>query len=161
MDARLRALAERMMRFASEHFDHAGEVSPMWHAVDTDGNCTIVATPWGTNAEKDMIAQGLRVMFKERNITHYGLMTEAWMATAKSMDDIPYGSLEHVKGRKEIIMVTVENAAHESITLHREIIRPKDGEPYLKPIEVLDKQGTGFEGRFSKLLERNAGLGLQ
>lgn len=163
-DKRLTDLADDMMQFAAQTFADKGQVHAMWHAVDANGDVMIIMSPFNGDTfeesveNKDKVAMGLRVLFRERGVTHYGFVSEAWMLDAKNRRDLPDGSFEHVPGRKEILMVVVENAAHESFGLMAEIIRPKRGKPTLAKPEKLD---GGNEGRFSKLLDYNPNLGLQ
>lgn len=163
-DKRLTDLADHMMQFAAQTFADKGGVYPMWHAVDANGDVMLIASPFtGDTFEesvenKDMVALALRELFREKGVTHYGFVTEAWMLDAKNRRDLPDGSFEHVPGRKEILMVIVENAAHESFGLTAEILRPDGQKPKLGKAEKFPGQ---MDGRFAKLLDHNPNLGLQ
>jgi hypothetical protein len=96
---------------------------------------------------KEHILRLTTLLFARYRVTHYVFAFEAWCAAGVTRDNLPQGSLEHVPGRTEALVVTIVTRKRQR-TLMWEIIRGS-GEPVLVPKPEV---GSEFEGRFYDLL---------
>lgn len=137
--------------------DH--EVLPMWHAVQGNGEHTLIVTPWNNDKEKEIAVAGLRQLFRERQVKRFVFIVEAWTAEVKPSEIVdvdkayreysgPRAS-EH-PDRREILMVSAEDRDGSQIMGFYYILRPEHGPPTLSPLKVQPYDATA--GRMVGLL---------
>lgn len=131
-------------------FHEKGEVIPMWHAVDAQGEHILIATPWSNDREKDIAVQGLRQMFKEKGVKRYAFMVEAWMRHAASREDISARVSEH-PDRREIVNISAEDRKGNRLMGWYYILRPEHGKATLSPLHMGNEILTS--GRFTGMLQ--------
>jgi len=56
---------------------------PCWFLLTADNKVGIVGTPWDDEEEKKVARKKLRALFKEKHITAYGFVCEAWYAVVE------------------------------------------------------------------------------
>jgi hypothetical protein len=119
-----------------ESDDH--EVQPMWHAVDGKNKHVLIATPWSSDDEKDVVVKTLRKMFAANQVKRYAFIVEAWVARVSSEREVHDGPRpsEH-PDRREVLMISAEDRSGETIMGHYYILRPERGPPKLSPLEVM------------------------
>ncbi len=153
--------AEELIKFSSRHvrkiFDKNGQVLPMYHYIRGDGEHAVFAPPAFCRS-KDMMVEFAKKVFEAERAIAYVFVNEAWtLEQRKSQEDITriyerYGSLEHVPGRREVIMFTAEDAQHQRLA-QIEIHRPAGRQPYLGELEM-SPDGGELEGRMVGILPR-------
>lgn len=159
MTNKLEELFDHTAKFAAETFLAQGDLLPMWVAEDSKGAKTLIATPFGSEEEKDLTAATVRKIFKDVGAVRCAFISEAWILasddTGKMPKDYKMGDpIREHPDRKEVIIVTAEDNVGVSMMGRYAIIRPKGGKPTLGPLE---KGGTTTghgkdAGRFSELL---------
>jgi hypothetical protein len=103
---RLRLLVDHVVDFATETFRERGEVAPMWIAETKTGQRIPVMTPMDTSEQKDMVAKGLRRLFKAQGVVRYAFMSESWMVDVRGREDLPGLTPSKHPDRREILMVS-------------------------------------------------------
>jgi hypothetical protein len=54
-----------------------------WVLMDKAGKCEIVATPWHDELEKQLYANMVRTVMRQKKVVAYSFLTEAWTATVE------------------------------------------------------------------------------
>lgn len=148
-------LLDHAAEWAAKFFDEKGEVHPMWIAITAADERLVIATPWETGKDKDIIIEKLRRFFRERDVVSYALMAESWILEGN--EDEP-GIKDYMEGRKpisqhpnrkEVILVTAEdkNSARMSMCY---IERKPHLPPVLTPFQKFP--GDHNTGRMMGLL---------
>lgn len=126
-----------------------GEIMGMMEAVTADNEAILIPLLWGSQEEKTGILGMIKLMFQAKNVTHFYMLTEAWMAGAH-VDDAEatqalenhVGSLEHAPGRKEVLLVQY-TSYDEARMISYEMIRDEDGKfsHLAEPMVMSSKEG--------------------
>jgi|SRR5262245_435804 len=150
----LKEQIECVSEWADAVFADAGEILPMWHAIDADGTNHIIPA---LMPDKDAMAAALRAFCKEKNAVRLMFITEAWTCATddqkvaeQAMAWMRAGkTLESFPGRIEVLMFSCEDETG-TLNAHRRIIRG-EGKPTLGPLEWFPANST-LEGRFTNML---------
>ncbi len=145
-------LFEHGKTFAKYIFQEQGEIVPMWVCIDKNGQTLPILAPLD---DKDAVADGLRLLFKEASIIRYVSMLEAWIVkgdhkattTEELMKDGPPS--QH-PDRREVVVIEASDGATVKMGFYY-ILRPEHGEATLSPFEDFGDGGTS-SGRFSNML---------
>ena len=136
---------------AKRIFEDSGEVLPMWHVVDGNGDNLLLATPWTSDEEKRDIIVKLRELFRLRKVKRLVFMVEAWIAAvrADSEGETPRPS-EH-PDRREVIIINAEDRDGSNLYGMYYILRPEHGPPTLSPLKLqaYDKTAGHMVGMLS------------
>jgi hypothetical protein len=132
-----------LLTFASGQCDklfaQEGVIYPMWHAITSTGD-TLIETPPFEN--KDLAVAMIRALFDLRDVVRYVFVDEAWtLSRLLRPDEEEWVSREGISkhpDRVEVVMIQGEDRDCGQIVLHRDIIRPAKGKPYLGPLQSLD-----------------------
>jgi hypothetical protein len=124
-------LIELASDFVEKTFNKYGRFEPMYHAVTADCLCMIVPFPPINDRNEGL--KLVRSLFLEKDVVAYVFTDEAWLV--KSNEE-PVGSLDQHPDRCEVIMLSAESEHEATIFGYRNIIRPKNGRPYLGPLEL-------------------------
>jgi hypothetical protein len=151
--------AERLVKFAARRaetiFKRKGQVLWMYHYVCEDGNHGLFVPPaWCTS--KDQIVAAAKALFEKERVIAYVFINEVWTLekperTREQVDALlkQYGSLEHVPGRVENVLLMGEDA--KGMVYGKMVInRPEGREPYLSKLEI--QHPDSMEGRMIGLL---------
>ena len=150
----LEQLFEHARDRAADMFNHCGEVLPMWHAVTSNDEHLIIATPWSGPDEKQQTVESLRAMFEEKHVKQLAFVCEAWVLQLPADTDIDTDNLpvpsEH-PDRREVLRINVEDNKGNVISGSYYILRPEHGKPKLSKFN-LDKYDA-LTGRMTGLLK--------
>jgi hypothetical protein len=145
--------AEQLVKYAARKVEklwkRQGEIHAMYHYVRSNGTHGVIAAPVTADADKDVIVAFARAVFKTEDVVAYVFVTEIWEAIVLDGEKKPEGSLEHVAGRTEHVMLMGEDDKG-MVYGKMEINRPKGREPYLSLLKF-DRPGD-MEGRMVGLL---------
>lgn len=132
----------------------AAEVQPLCHAETADGRVFPIMLEWGSREEKDASLDGLRQMFKARQVVRYGIMAEAWSARYGK------GNASHNavmpserEDRQEVVSISVADVDGRKLTVVREIDRDAGGRPSLGKVSDMLGVGAITSGRMLELLD--------
>ncbi len=139
-------------------FHHQGRVNPMYHCERADGIDFLMPA---TGNSKDEWVMNAKIAFLTQNVVRYVFIVEAWtlwsadVGAEKAKEGYEKlqqegGSLEHVPGRREVVMLQAEDD-NCMVIATRAIIRPKKGKARLGPLEYSPEFGS-HEGRMVGLL---------
>lgn len=144
--------------WAEERFTANGGISPIWHAMDNEGQHYIIPQP---HQNKDLSAEMIRMVFEEMKIVRYLFIDEAWVVrfpehtpvekVRESMREWGNRSLRDHPHQKEFIVFYAEDAQEGNVEAEREIIREGDAKPRLGPLRILGRAKVS-EGRYVGLL---------
>jgi hypothetical protein len=134
------------------YFKEHGEVVPMWHAVDRNGENILLVTPWNGYDEKHDTLDAVRALFRERGVKRYVFMTEAWSLFAPSIEEARkhVGHFEEHPDRREILALQAEDIDGSSLMGWYFILRPEHGPATLSPFKLSDANRQ--EGAFAGML---------
>lgn len=155
----LRKQVERLSQKAEQNFAKHGQLTPVWFAVTSSGE---VFTLDRMLPNKDLQAQFVRMIFQEKDVVSYVFIDEAWVvnASAAQADNVTNLAatvgLEFHPDRREVVVFHAEDATN-SLSYHRDIIRPPGARAYLGPLICHDDINRS-EGRFVGLLPRRGTL---
>jgi hypothetical protein len=143
-----RAQAERILVGTSE------ELMPIWHIVpEGDAPHVIVATPFGGEDQKDMIAFAVQKLMKEHHAVKYAFMSEAWMAqVSKEEWDADQTQPSQRPDRIEIVMIFAQGHDEKPIQRSWKILRGEDGKTCIGLEAMPDTDYEELQGRFANLL---------
>jgi hypothetical protein len=141
-------------------FARNGVIYPMWHAVTSTGESFIETPPFD---DKDLAVAMIRALFDLKDVVRYVFVDEAWtlnrMIRPEEDENIRREGIANHPDRVEVVMIQGEDRDCGQIMLHRDVIRPAKGKPYLGPLQSLDDlsfmpQGASVqsEGRMVGLL---------
>jgi hypothetical protein len=162
--------ARELLAFAAkaavQTFRQNGEVIPVLHIVDDNGNH--IPFHWAGGFEdhhaKQSTSEIMRKALKAAHAVRYALIMEAWAVdehghTELAMDMSSKGiSLESHPDSIEVITIFVEDKlTKECLSRMYRILRPERGKPRLVPPRDLDLSKDGSaSGRFNNLFEDEA-----
>jgi hypothetical protein len=159
--------ARELLAFAGkaavQTFKQNGEIIPVLHIVDDNGNHIPFhwAGGFGDHHAKQSTSEFMRKALKAAHAVRYALIMEAWTVdehgdTKLAMDMSSKGiSLEAHPDRIEVITIFVEDKlTKECLSRMYRILRPEHGKPTLAPPRDLDfSEGGGASGRFNNLFD--------
>lgn len=134
------------------NFKEHGQLDAVALILDSTGQMLSIATPYTSQAEKEMAMAFVRNTAKEKNAIAVALINEAWAFTSKSESEHAAaakqkeerGSLEHVDGRKEIAILYFETRhSKESTTFDIDKVNRK---------LINEQESTSTNGMFANLL---------
>jgi hypothetical protein len=135
-ETELRRMFDQASRFCEAHFATYGEISPMWHAV-TSSDETIIEPHPIYLVDKDIAMALVRAFFDARDVVRYVYIGEAWtlntLVKREEVDALMRDGIADHPGRVEIVQLQGEDRECGQI----KIIRPKEGKPYLGPLETV------------------------
>jgi hypothetical protein len=150
----LRQFVEYVARRADYMFKKQGQLSPMYHAIDAEGNNYVLAGPPGT---KDEAVAQVRAFLKACGAVRVAFIDEAWIldqeiAPGADIDKIyrEGNSIRNHPGRIEAVIVSGEDHAEGLIMATMEIIR-HGNRAVLGKLKILPQEGHS-EGRMVGLL---------
>jgi hypothetical protein len=134
-------------------FDEVNEIHPMYHIITGTGEEVIVPRLPG---DKDRAVMAIRLLMKAARATRYAMIDEAWMLDTKDealarRAQSGEVSVKNIPGRKEVVIICIEDESAGEILAHMEIIRPEGEKPYLGPV-IVQPEGGVSEGRMVGLL---------
>lgn len=138
--------------------DDESVFAPTWSLLTQDGKTVIMMTPFFGPDQKDMIAEGLKLIMRETHTIRYTFASEAWTVkrTKRPTDyDTPPSECAD---RQEILMITGGDRINGTKMRIYDIIRDADGTVVDLKLdnEMSAKTGdssAGHEGRFTDMLE--------
>ncbi|MEY9235434.1 hypothetical protein ABIF78_007757 [Bradyrhizobium japonicum] len=120
----LRQFVEHVAKNVSRLFDKQGHLLPMYHAIDANGNEVIFVSP---SHDKDRALAMARQSLADMGATRVAYIDEAWVIDdpegLADIDKIEREGVRRQPGRKEAIIISVEDATEGLILARREIIR--------------------------------------
>jgi hypothetical protein len=126
----LRQFVEYVARRAEYLFKKQGALSPMYHAVDAEGNNYVLPGPPGT---KDQAVAQVRSFLKACRAVRVAFIDEAWVIDAERSPGVDVekiyreaGSIRNHPARVEVVIVSGEDAKEGLLMATREIIRHGD-----------------------------------
>lgn len=129
------------------------ELTPMFVYIDADGAITVVGLmSMGDPNEKNMIATFARKLMRDKGAVAYSFMSEAWMAVAKSRDEIRHGPAPADRPDRiecVTIMAHDDKGGAASMILKTE----RDASGKIMALTELVPNMSGMAGRFSNLLD--------
>lgn len=158
-EQQLRELIERASAFCDGAMRLHGNVAPIWHMITKDGEEIVELQP---SMDKDTAVVLIRALMEIREVVRYVHFTEAWMllinkpTTQAQAEELAMAGLSQHPDRIETVAFQAEDIYSGMLTGHREIIRPKDGKPYLGPLQFLRCEQS--EGRMVGMLPRRGTL---
>jgi len=135
-------------------FKKQGQLSPMYHAIDAEGNNYVLAGPPGT---KDEAVAQVRTFLKACGAVRVAFIDEAWIldqekAAGVDIDKVyrEGNSIRNHPGRIEAVIVSAEDQNEGVIMATREIIR-HGNRAVLGKLKIMPREGQ-MEGRMVGLL---------
>lgn len=147
---KLQELFDLAAKNAARIWNESHEVLPMWHAIQGNGENTLIATPWSDDDEKEIALAMLRDFFREKHVKRFAFIVEAWVRQAKSLEDVHSCPVSEHEDRREVLMISAEDRDGTAMMGWYYILRPEIGPPRLSPLEV--KPFDGQVGRMTGLL---------
>ncbi len=150
----LKSLADSAYDFAKKQIDGKSaedEMTAMFLALLPSKEIAVIVTPFGDDDQKQAVAVGLRRMFRDKGVTAYIHLSEAWMTTHPKDTDLSKTirpSKSEVK--KEVVIIAGEDIEGGTLYSTAEIERHMDGTRSLGKRETEKMQSLG--GRFATLL---------
>lgn len=146
-------LLRTTVMMAERAFADRGMVLSMFVAV-SGREMHVIATPWRDDEDKVGTLYALRKAFKDFGVTHYAMVSEAWIALVDPKLEPRWAELPPSKrnNRQEMLSVIVADKTGIVATAERLIERPFDGsKPRLVPMDqTFDTALSG--GRMGALL---------
>lgn len=148
---------DALLELAGDHARHVlvemkqADLMPTFLMI-ADGENILMPTPWRDEDEKRIMLLAARSIMKERGVTRYSMVSEAWTATQPEgwKPGMPQGPLPADRpDRKEIVLaIAADKANTKSRTW--DIVRGESG----GVVDLrLDKSGLeGLVGRMAELL---------
>lgn len=150
-----RKLMDHMIAFARSAFEETGQLMPMWHLVDAQGQSSIYMTPFNGDDEKTLTGTFIRAMVKKHNAIRIGFMSETWVASypegTSEKDAQKIMPSEHPE-RKEALYLTCEEIDGTNYSAFIDISRDADGKGILGKTDETTMNAT--TGRFTNFFER-------
>jgi len=154
MHMTLEEIFEHGQQAAQVLFAAQGEVHPMWLAQTTTGEILPIIAPMHEREDKDSLVDGIRAIFKQKDVIRYVSLLEAWMLEMKNQPlpaSVRLGApISQHPERREIIAIAAEDKT-DMLTGMFYILRPEHGKAQLSPFKRMEKS-TRHEGRFVGLL---------
>jgi hypothetical protein len=149
----LKAEIGRLSEITEAHFDRTGEILPtVIFDTGDPGEGHRLATQAPRGLTKAEYLWTIRQAIKMMDAVAVYQIDEAWVVKIDKSAPHPEGSLEHVAGRDEVVMIIGE-CADGAVMSHRPIIRTKEGKR-LGPLEFYPE--GNLAGRYAGLFERPA-----
>jgi len=150
---KLQHLFDHAAKRIAVFFKENGEVAPMWHAVDRDGENMLIVTPWQNQDEKESTVDALRALFRSRGVTRYVFMGEAWTVLAPNLDDVGsyIGRFKEHPDRREALAIHAEDEDGSQLSGWYYILRPEHAPATLSPLHM--NEATHITGTLHGLLK--------
>lgn len=151
---------EAMMRLARDQANRVmvgtkDELTPVWLLVTGAGKIEIFATPWGNTREKHVVIETMRDVMREKRVTAYSLLTEAWMARATPEEAKEGGYIglppSQRPDRMEAVVIMAANKSGEHRYESLQTMRAADGT--CAELRQLSTTEDRFTGIFDNLLD--------
>jgi hypothetical protein len=151
---------EEMLEVGGAHarqtmIGRTGEMTPIAHLVQADGNDIIIGTPWADEREKAITMAMLAVLARTGDVIRYMVLHEAWMSEAPEgakLDDPPIAMPSNDPGRKEIVVAAAVERGRRMVRVW-ETKRDAHG----KCIDLVEQPSDGdWKGEFLELLPMDA-----
>jgi len=87
---KLELMLSKIEPILEKEFYKAGkiETNPMWFLEDEAAiEKMICFTPFDKDSDKDIVAQGMKMLFKQKDIARYLAVMESWFVTRKDLSD--------------------------------------------------------------------------
>lgn len=145
---------DELMNYAAKRardvFDRLGSLSPMYLCERKNGDLQFVL-PTEYGDDKDLLAEGMRALFKKERVKRYVSISEVWTSHLPPKEG---SSLASNPDRGEAVLLYAEDK-FEARAAEMSILRTKRGKPKLSALRKFpDTFGIG--GRLSGLLsEKN------
>jgi len=150
----LRKFVEYVASRAEYLFKKQGQLSPMYHAIDADGNNYVLAGPPGT---KDEAVAQVRTFLKACGAVRVAFIDEAWILDQEASRDVDIDkiyregkSISSHPNRIEAVMISAEDSNEGVMMATREIIR-HGNKAVLGKLNFMPSGGQ-LEGRMVGLL---------
>jgi hypothetical protein len=154
----LDAMLRRMSKIAEKMFCRHGEIPSIWLLEMADGTQETHVTPHpparSVEEAKDILAEIMRNVMRERGVLRYARAMEVWMAEYRDFDAARAQKPSCDPQRREAILLEAVDGTEHLIS-RREIIRPKHGTVYLGVLGEIERP-RNIEGRWLDMLPRNA-----
>lgn len=151
----LREFIESISVNAETIFKESGQMLPMYHAINGEGEAFVFPAPPFPKAEAVPI---VRTILKVIEATRVAFISEAWMLDARvgsvDVDKVMREGIEDNPDRIEVIMISVEDNNEGLLMAMRRIIRDGD-KATLGDLDFMP--ATNAEGRMVGLLPRESG----
>ena len=131
--------AEQLIRHCAEAsaaiFNETGELHPLYHWINADGEHRCVAVPWSNQYEKELAVAFMREMFERDRAVAYVMVAEAWVAMLDVGEAMPQnGVRNHPKSREVVMFAGEDDSGHWQA--FQNIIRPESGKAYLGALTI-------------------------
>ena len=139
-----------------------GEMVPICHLVRSDGQETVIGTPWRDNLEKEITLKMLAHLMREGGAIRYMVMCEAWMrkateteaASFKPGDPLPtVPPIKDHPDRVEIVIACARDHGDKRVCVW-ETKRDEHGQ-CVDLVEITSK-ADGWESQWTELLPMDA-----
>ena len=147
-----RKLIEKISKMTEKAFRVCNGIEPVFHFEGDQGITSVIIPIQYPPDTKDMVSDVIRSMLAKDNAVWVMMVSEAWSIEGSGDMEIP-ASLEHVPGRKEIIIYQFEDKDIPQMSAEQEIIRPEGKNPYLGEL-IIRESFKSSEGRFVGMLPR-------
>jgi hypothetical protein len=125
---------------ASVIFEAKGQVLPMLHFVDGDGEESVTPVPMNDKDEASAFIRAMCAVFQAKRAV---FITEAWMLSEiggipdEVMKRTDRHGIRNEPGRIEVILINGEDQAEGLLMATREIIRKGNHKPTLGPLSIM------------------------
>jgi hypothetical protein len=125
---------------ASVIFEAKGQVLPMLHFVDGDGEESVTPVPMNDKDEASAFIRAMCAVFQAKRAV---FITEAWMLSEiggipdQVMKRTDRHGIRNEPGRIEVILINGEDQAEGLLMATREIIRNGNHKPTLGPLSIM------------------------
>lgn len=127
----LESIYERLTQKNKETFNANGQIHPHALAISPEGQIAHIPIYWETHYEKKMLAQNLKKMAKDLDVSAYIFVSETYIIE-RSMKEYAQNDTEtpsECPDRKEALMINLETKHGSSIYAFE--IKSENGKPYL------------------------------
>lgn len=130
--------------------DQEKELVPIFIEMKADGVADILATPFGDDEQKDLLAALLRAKFKADGCTCYIHVSEAWSVCYNRKEEWNGLRPSQSERRREVVIFCGEDIEGKQMMGQAEILRDENNRRSLAPCKVEEMDSLG--GRFGTLL---------
>ena len=129
------------------------ETNPMWFLEDEEAvEKMICFTPFEEDSDRDVVAQGMKILFKQKDIARYLAVMESWFVTRTDLND--HRPPSECEDRMEALVIVGEDRdTGESLMKMKKIDR-SGGKVVLIDEGPLSRQDA-VEGRFANMFDQH------
>lgn len=142
---------EESVAYAKKQLVEKGSVYPMFVTRNAEGKTNVIVTPWGDEAEKNVMVNYLTLYFLTENVQEYIFMAEMWFKKIHKTIPIPLESIANHPDKQEGLMIVqtyIEKGALVNHSKCFETHRNDGGGIVLKDMP----QGEEMFGRFTSMI---------